>query len=281
MVSVSWLADQLASSSAPGELVIVDCRWYLDGRDARGVFAEGHLPGARFVDLDRDLAGGVASDGAGGRHPLPTIDRFTETLSCLGVRRDSTVVAYDDRAGAIAARLWWLLRYVGLSGGRVLDGGIDAWVASGGELERGAPPPANRAEPLLLEPRPGMTVSAAEIATRPIATVLLDARAPERFRGDSEPVDPVAGHIPGARNVPWSGNVEQGRLASDDRLRMRYAGAFEAEDVVVYCGSGVTACHDLLALSVLGRDDAKLYAGSWSDWCSDCLLYTSPSPRDS
>ena len=114
-----------------------------------------------------------------------------------------------------------------------------------------------------------MTVSAAEIATRPIATVLLDARAPERFRGDSEPVDPVAGHIPGARNVPWSGNVEQGRLASDDRLRMRYAGAFEAEDVVVYCGSGVTACHDLLALSVLGRDDAKLYAGSWSDWCSD------------
>ena len=269
MVSVSWLARELAASPPPGALVIVDCRWYLDGRDGRSVFAEGHLPGARFVDLDHDLAGEVARGGAGGRHPRPTVERFTETLSRLGVRRDSTVVAYDDRSGAIAARLWWMLRWVGLTGGRVLDGGIDAWIAAGHAVERGEGQVVEPAEPLVLEARSSMTMDATAVAGRPEGTVLLDARAPERFRGESEPVDPAAGHIPGARNIPWSDNVERGLLADDERLRTRYAGALENEGIAVYCGSGVTACHDLLALSVLGRDDAKLYVGSWSDWCSD------------
>lgn len=269
LVSVAWLADAVASTPAPGELVIVDCRWYLDGRDGRAIFHEGHIPGARFVDLDRELAGEVSADGAGGRHPLPDLERFADTLSRLGVRRDGVVVAYDDRSGAIAARLWWLLRYVGLDGGRVLDGGIDAWIAAGHDLERGEEAAAAPVDRLELAPRPRMTMDAGAVAARPAGTVLLDARAPERFRGDTEPVDPAAGHIPGATNIPWSDNVVQGRLAPDEELRATYRQALEAEAVAVYCGSGVTACHDLLALSILGRDDAKLYVGSWSDWCSD------------
>ena len=268
LVSVTWLARALAEPHRPHELVVVDCRCYLDGRDARAVHAEGHIPGARWVDVDRELAGPVAADGAGGRHPLPSLEAFAATLARLVFIATASSSPTTTARGGIAARLWWMLRYVGLAGGRVLDGGIDGWVAAGHELEQGEVT-ATPSEPMALQADPRMVVDAAVVAARPDGEVLLDARTADRFRGEVEPIDPVAGHIPGATNVPWPDNLSDGVLADDEVLRARYQTAMQADGVTVYCGSGVTACHDLLALSVLGRHDAKLYVGSWSDWSSD------------
>jgi thiosulfate/3-mercaptopyruvate sulfurtransferase len=248
--------------------VVVDCRWYLDGRDARAIYDEGHIPGALFVDLDADLAGPLAEDRRGGRHPLPPLEAFAETLARLGVTEDSVVVAYDDRSGAIASRLWWMLRYVGHAGGRVLDGGLDAWTAAGQSLS--TEPVSRAAAPKLdLVPQLEMVVDGRTVADRGATSRLVDARAPERFVGDAEPIDPRAGHIPGAVNRPWPDNLEDGLFASDEALEARYGPISDGGDVIVYCGSGVTACHNLLALALVGRGDAKLYVGSWSDWCSD------------
>lgn len=272
LVGVSWLADHLDD---PG-VVVADVRWYLQGKRAADEYAQGHIPGAAFVDLDADLAARPAP-GRPGRHPLPSAATVSAMLSRIGAGPGTLVVAYDDAGGAIAARLWWLLRYFGHGGGRVLDGGIQAWTAAGHPLDT-AVRPRPAATPMLLGPRPGMVADKRDVqrvAGRPDAAVL-DARVRERFTGEVESVDARPGHIPGARNAPHPSNLVApgGVFLPPDELRRRYAalGAMDARTVVASCGSGVTACHTLLALALAGREDALLYEGSWSDWAADPAL---------
>jgi thiosulfate/3-mercaptopyruvate sulfurtransferase len=220
-----------------------------------------------YVDVDDELAAPPARHGEpGGRHPLPATDDFEAAMRRAGVRGDRPVVVYDDWGGRAAARAWWLLKYHGHRDVRVLDGGLSAWLAVGGELEKGLVTP----EPGDFEARPGHlpVVESDDVLA---VEVLVDARAPERYAGEHEPIDPVAGHVPGAVNVPTAENLAaDGRFKDADELRRIYAavGAVAGADVAAYCGSGVTACHDLLALAV-ARVPAALYAGSWSDWISD------------
>ena len=238
-------------------------RWRLTGPPAAESYAAGHLPGAVFVDLDRDLA---SPPGEGGRHPLPTAAAFEAAMRRLGVSGDSRVVAYDDADASTAARAWWLLRWFGHHDVRVLDGGYRAWTGLGLPVSTAPVTPA----PGDFVARPGgMPLLSPSDAARVAAEgVLLDARAPERYRGETEPVDPVAGHIPGAVNAPTSGNVSPaGTLLPAETLRERFAalGADGSRRVGAYCGSGVTASQVVLALEVAGVP-AALYAGSWSDW---------------
>lgn len=278
LVSVSWLAAHLDDP----DVVICDVRWYLQGPRGADVYAAGHLPGAAFVDLETELSS-PKGGGRPGRHPLPAPAQVSALLARLGAREDTLVVAYDDAGGGIAARLWWLLRYLGHGGGRVLDGGLQAWTAAGHPLETAVRDRAP-APPLALAPRPGLVVDkvrVAELAARPDALVL-DARAAERFEGKVENVDARPGHIPGARNAPFAENLVApgGVFRGPEELRRRYAalGAESARTVVASCGSGVTACHTLLALSLAGRDDALLYEGSWSDWAADPALPAATGP---
>ena len=258
--------DLAALLDAPSPPVVLDVRWRLTGPPAYDDYLAGHLPGAVFVDLDRDLA---APPGAGGRHPLPDMAAFEAAMRRCGVSAGSPVVAYDDADATAAARAWWLLRYFGHFSVAVLDGGYRGWVAAGLPVVTEVPEPA----PGDFVARPGgLTVVDAEGAWD-IATngVLLDARAAERYRGEVEPVDPVAGRIPGAVSAPTSSNVApDGTLLPPDELRARFAalGADGARPVGVYCGSGVTAAQHVLALSLAGVD-AALYAGSWSEWITD------------
>jgi thiosulfate/3-mercaptopyruvate sulfurtransferase len=272
IVTADWLASHLGEP----HLVVADVRWYLQGRRGIDAYREGHLPTATFVDIDRDLSS-PQGPGRPGRHPLPQADAFAAFLARIGVAAGDVVVAYDDSGGGTAARLWWLLRYFGHEGGRVLDGGITAWTAAGRPLETAAPP-RKPAPPMHLVPRTAMVADKNRV--RELSSlaqgVLLDARAAERFEGAVEPVDARPGHIPGAKNAPFVGNLDaaSGRFLAPDALRARYAalGVGERSPVVAYCGSGVTACHDLLALSLAGRDDALLYEGSWSEWAADLAL---------
>lgn len=256
--------DDLAALG-PGKVTLLDVRWRLGGPAGREEFERGHLPGARFVNLEADLAG---PPGDAGRHPLPAPERFEQAMRVNGVRGDRPVVVYDDWSGQAAARAWWLLRHHGHADVRVLDGGWTAWrSARPDDVESGPEAEIEQGDFVAV---PGvMPVVGAEGVAH--VGVLIDARAPERYRGETEPLDPVAGHIPGAVNVPASGNVdERGRFLSPARLRARYAeaGARAGDDVAAYCGSGVTACHDVLAMAVAGVP-AALYPGSWSEWCAD------------
>jgi thiosulfate/3-mercaptopyruvate sulfurtransferase len=278
LVSVSWLAAHLDD---PG-VVVCDVRWYLQGARGADAYAAGHLPGAIFVDLDTELSS-PRGPGRPGRHPLPSADQISALLARLGAGKDTLLVAYDDAGGGIAARLWWLLRYLGHGGGRVLDGGIQAWTAASHPLET-AVRPRRPAPPLALAPRPAMVVDKRRVATlaaRPDA-VVLDARAAERFEGKTETVDARPGHVPGARNAPFAENLVApgGVFRPSEDLARRYAalGATPGKTVVAYCGSGVTACHDLLALALAGREDALLYEGSWSDWAADPSLPAAMGP---
>lgn len=260
LVAAAELRDLVAAQT----VTVLDVRYRLGEPSGLAEFESGHVPGAAYVDLDRDLA---APPGPGGRHPLPDPGMFAEAMRRYGVRRHRPVVVYDDWAGHAAARCWWLLRHHGHDNVRVLDGAWSAWVSSGAPVEMG---------PAVL-PSAGDFVASAgrlpvvEAGQVPGVTVLIDARAAERHRGEVETVDPVAGRIPGAVNVPTGSNLaEDGRFLSADRLRQLYAGvgAREGVDTAVYCGSGVTACHDLLALEVAGIT-AALYPGSWSSWIAD------------
>lgn len=244
------------------DVVVADVRWYLDGRSGRAAHEAGHVPGAVFVDVDTVLAGPASP--AAGRHPLPDPAAFAAGLSALGIGDGTTVVAYDDVAGSVAARLVWLLRVTGHEAA-LLDGGLAAW---DGPLETG--PVASRPAPFTPVPWPVDRLATADEAAA--AAVLVDARAPERFRGDVEPVDPRAGHVPGAVNVPSAGNCgPDGRFlpAADLAARYRAVGIAPGVDAVVSCGSGVTACHDLLALELAGVPGARLWPGSWSQWSAD------------
>jgi thiosulfate/3-mercaptopyruvate sulfurtransferase len=248
-------------------VTLLDVRWSLTGPPGRETYEAGHLPGAVFVDLDSDLA---APPGSEGRHPLPDPIALLDVLRRAGVRRDRMVVCYDQRDATAAARAWWQLRDLGLDGARVLDGGYDAWVAAGGEVETG---PGRQPEPGDVIGVPGHLprLTADEAAALAEVGVLLDARAGERFRGETEPVDPVAGHVPGAVSAPTEHNLDAtGRFLPAEQLRHRFAalGVDATRPVGVYCGSGVTAAHEVLALQLAGIT-AALWPGSWSEWTAD------------
>jgi thiosulfate/3-mercaptopyruvate sulfurtransferase len=246
-----------------GAVTVLDVRYRTGGPGGPGEFEAGHVPGAAYVDLDTDLAG---PPGAGGRHPLPTPADFEEAMRRVGVRGDRPVIVYDDWSARAAGRAWWLLRFSGHPDVRVLDGGWAAWVRAGGAVETGPTSP----EPGDFTARPGQ-LPLVEVDQVLDVPVLVDARAPERFRGDTEPLDPVAGHIPGAVNVPTTTNLSaDGTFRSPAEIRALYAaaGVTGQEEVAAYCGSGVTATHDVLALEVAGIA-AALYPGSWSEWITD------------
>jgi thiosulfate/3-mercaptopyruvate sulfurtransferase len=271
LATTEWLAAHLAD---PG-LRVVDTRWSLD-RPQRGreQYAAGHVPGAVFLDIDKDLSAPGGGRGLPpGRHPWPGPDQVARVFGQAGIGETTLVVAYDDQAGAHAARLWYLLRAYGHERAAVLDGGIVKWIAEGRPLET-AP---SRPVPSVFVPRPreGWVLGKAEMAARPGDALVLDARAGDRFRGETEPLDPRAGHIPGARSAPFTGNLTPGPtpvFRPPPELRERYAAlGADRREPIVYCGSGVTACHDLLALHVAGLP-GRLYAGSWSEWSSDPTL---------
>lgn len=271
IVSTDWLASHLAEP----DLRVVDVRWYVDpARKGREAYEAGHIPGASFLDVDEDLsAPGGGRGRPRGRHPWPPPEQVARVMGSAGIGPGARVVAYDDQAGAVAARLWFLLRAHGHDEVGVLDGGLVKWRAEGRPLETAVPSVAPaRFIPRL---RPRWVVGKDEMAAPDPDRLVLDARAPERYRGEVEPIDPRAGHIPGARSAPFSGNLTSGPLPvflPPSVLRARYAAlGADARSPVAYCGSGVTACHDLLALHLAGLD-GRLYAGSWSEWSADPTL---------
>jgi thiosulfate/3-mercaptopyruvate sulfurtransferase len=251
---------------------VVDCRTKLDDPAfGRREHAAGHIPGAVYADLAEDLSG--PRTGTNGRHPLPDPRTLAQTFGRLGIASGVQVVAYDQENGMFASRLWWLLRWLGHDAVAVLDGGFKKWIAEGRPVQSGdtqRPPRVFEGLPLR-----DMTIDVTGVASRlgSERPVLVDARAPERYRGDTEPIDKVGGHIPGAKNRFFQWNLdEQGLFRTPEELRRQIAttiGDVPADQVVCYCGSGVTACHNLLAFEHAGLTGAKLYAGSWSEWSAD------------
>ena len=267
LVSATWLMQHLEQPN----LRVVDARFLLGKPEAGAeLYRAGHIPNAVFVDLERDLSGAVRLDRVGGRHPLPAPEVLAARLGALGIGGDDLVIAYDDPSsgqGFYAAHLWWLLRFLGHDAVRVLDGGITAWTAAGGQLEVGTvtlTPAVFTAKPRL-----EMLVHADEVQRRSSGAVLIDSRAAKRYSGELEPLDPVGGHIPGAVNIDWAQGIANGYWLEGAAQRERFAHVANAEEIIVYCGSGVSAGGNLLALEIAGVRDAKLYAGSWSDWVSD------------
>jgi len=264
-------AATLAARLGDPAWVVVDCRHDLANPAAgETAYAQGHIPGAVFLHLDRDLSG--PKSGRNGRHPLPEVAALAATLERAGIGPGIQVVAYDDCGGMMAGRLWWLLRWLGHEAVALLDGGLPAWTAAGGALTAEVPSPAART----FTPAPrDWVLSAAEVLDglgQP-GRVIVDARAADRFRGENETIDPVGGHIPGARNRFFRDNLgADGRFKPAEQLRREWAATlagFTPEAVVHQCGSGVSACHNLLAMEIAGLPGSRLYAGSWSEWCAD------------
>ena len=265
LIDVTTLAPNLGHP----DWALFDCRFDLARPEAgRAAYDQGHLPGARFADLDHDLSGPVTP--ATGRHPLPDPEVLAATLGAWGVDRMVQVVVYDADNGAFASRLWWLLRWLGHDSVAVLDGGFRAWTEAAGAVTTA--PPTRAARTFTAELRPALEVPVGALLAGTHGP-LIDARTPERFRGDKEPIDPVAGRIPGALNLPLGGNLDaRGRFLPAAELRARYAAALgdaAAEEAVHYCGSGVSACHNLLAMEHAGLHGSRLYVGSWSEWIRD------------
>jgi thiosulfate/3-mercaptopyruvate sulfurtransferase len=264
VVSAEWLERHRR------DVVVADVRWYLDGRSGRDAHAAGHIPGAVWIDVDRDLS--APASPTQGRHPLPTPEHFASALATLGIADDAPVVAYDDAGGSIAARLWWMLHAIGQPAA-VLDGGIGAWT---GELSRDAPAPAPASVTRAVRPWPPsrfVDANAVDGLRGSASALVLDARARARYERGDDRIDPRPGHVSGAINAPWVENLdENGWFHSPAVLRARFVdlGAVDVKTVVAYCGSGVTACHDLLALELAGLGGvAVLYPGSWSQWGAD------------
>jgi thiosulfate/3-mercaptopyruvate sulfurtransferase len=265
-------AQDLHDHDRDPEWAIFDCRFELTAPEqGERAYIENHIPGAVYAHLDRDLA--ASPDGTNGRHPLPNVETMVRTLSSWGVDRKVQVVAYDDRGGGFAARLWWMLRYLGHEATAVLDGGFSAWKRAGYPLKSGMERRETRRFQASVQAE--MVASLEEVRARSESqnARLIDARAPERYRGEQEPLDPVAGHIPGAINHFWQDNLDQqGQFRSADALRRTYRNLIGEEPpsaFIAYCGSGVTSCHNLLAMEHVGLEGARLYPGSWSEWCSD------------
>jgi thiosulfate/3-mercaptopyruvate sulfurtransferase len=265
LISAAELAELLGSSQPP---VVADVRWTLGGPPGKPDFEANHIPGAVWVDLETQLAG---PPGVGGRHPLPTVAVFERAMRDIGVCEDSLVVAYDAATSQAASRLWWLLTDAGHRDVRVLNGGLAAWSAAGLPTASGPGSPPPRGD-FVAHPGHRRQLSAAEISARlgtPDAPTLVDVRAAERYSGESEPIDPVAGHIPGAINLPATANLRpDGRILPPAEIARLYAAAGGSEGAVLYCGSGITAAHSLLALESAGLT-AAIYPGSWSDWIRD------------
>ncbi|MDT4917145.1 MAG: thiosulfate/3-mercaptopyruvate sulfurtransferase [Pseudonocardiales bacterium] len=254
LVSADWLASNLQN------VRLVDVRWYLDGRSGRAAYRSGHLPGAVWLDVDVELAGWASP--AAGRHPLPSPAQFAAVLGRVGIAAGTPVVAYDDAGGSEAARLWWMLHVLG-EPAAVLDGGMQAWT---GSLETQVPDVVPVERPVLPWPAQRF-VSADEVAVTGAA--VYDARSAQRYAHGDPAIDPRPGHIPGAQSAPWAANLDgDGRLLAPARLREIYADALDRGGVA-YCGSGVTACLDLLAMEVAGVETTALYAGSWSQWAAE------------
>lgn len=262
-------ADWVQAHQQDPTVIIVDCRFALaDPEQGRREYLAGHIPGAVYLDLNQDLSGPVQAHG--GRHPLPNIRTFAAKLESLGMTSQpaTRVVAYDATKGAFAARLWWLLRYLGHEAVAVLDGGWPVWQAAGYPVETVVPEARSRG---LFTPQvqAHWVVDRAAVRQRQVGTVLVDARSPERYRGETEPIDPVAGSIPGAANFFWQRNLNDGgEFQSPAELARQWAALPTGKDAIFYCGSGVTACVNVLAQAVMGQTLPKLYVGGWSDWCS-------------
>lgn len=264
IVSPEWLAAHR------DEVVLADVRWYLDGRSGSAAFEAGHLAGARFVDMDTDLSD-HSQPATAGRHPLPSPERFAAAMSAHGIGDDTAVVAYDDSAGGTAGRLVVMLRVLGRNAA-LLDGGLKAWPES---LATG---PHSAAAPATFTVRPWPAdrfATADEVAALTAArtATVLDARAGDRYRGETEPIDPRPGHVPGARNAPWAANLDPatGRFRTSEQLRAHYGalGVESGATTVCYCGSGVSACADVLGIEHAGYGAPRLFVGSWSGWSSD------------
>jgi len=275
--------EELARRLDDPTWVVVDCRWTLtDPAAGPAAHARSHIPGARYANLDDDLS--RRPGPSDGRHPLPAAADFAARLGSWGVGNSTTVVAYDEASGAIAARLWWLLGWLGHDRRLVLDGGFAAWTAAGLPVEARMP----RWQPAHFVPRAladDSVVAAADLpALQAAGSLLVDVRAAPRYRGEQEPIDPVAGHVPGAVNRPGSVNIDaNGRFRASEALRgelTELLGGRSPRELIAMCGSGVTACQLLLALEVAGLDGAKLYAGSWSEWIRDPArpIATGPKP---
>ena len=262
-------AEELRSCYTRPDYVVIDCRFDLFNTTAgRLAYEQRHIPGAIYAHLDDDLSGPVRP-GISGRHPLPEVGVLAQKLGSWGIDEGKQVVVYDAQAGAIAARLWWMLRWLGHEAVAVLDGGWPAWLAAGGPtaVEVPAPVPAF----FTPHPRPDSLIDAAGVdqLRHDSRFLLLDARSPERFRGEEEPIDPVAGHIEGAQNAPLTRNLIDGHFRPANELRELYLpmlGARRGSEIVCYCGSGVSACHNILAMVQAGLGEPRLYPGSWSEW---------------
>jgi thiosulfate/3-mercaptopyruvate sulfurtransferase len=272
LIQVSELAALMSNASLSGKLVVLDCRHELSRPEwSDRAFAEEHLPTALQAHIDRDLSGPITAQS--GRHPLPDVTKFAQRLGSWGIDNTTQIVAYDQGNGVYAARAWWLLRWVGHQAVAVLDGGFAAWQEAGLPISR----EISATTPCEFVPHlsTGDALSTAEVqqalARREVA--LIDARGADRFAGENETIDPVAGHVPGASNRPFAKNVDaRGRFLPAAELRRQWTAALggrEAKEVVAMCGSGVSACHNLLALEIAGLPGARLYPGSWSEWIRD------------
>jgi thiosulfate/3-mercaptopyruvate sulfurtransferase len=265
---------ELAARRGDPRLRLADVRWYV-GEAGRNLteYGRGHLPGAIYLDIDSDLTWPTGP----GRHPLPEPGSFAALLGSRGFGDDDLIVAYDDAGGVYAARLWWMLRWIGHPGARLLDGGLQAWTAAGFPLTTAEP----HCAPATMTVRPGPTRQIDRDALRPLLgkVLLLDARAPDRYTGEQHPVDPIGGHIPTARSAPTTGNLGPDGcfLAPEELSRLYRALGAGAGDTVASCGSGVTACHDIVAMIRAGLPEPILYPGSWSDWCTSGLPYATGS----
>jgi len=269
VVSAAWLHDHLNDP----QVVVVDCRFALMQPElGQQQYRTSHIPGAYYLDLNRDLSSPVGQYG--GRHPLPDPEEFAAKLRVIGVDSEglngpTLVVAYDDSRLAFASRLWWLLRYLGHSNVAVLDGGFTPWQAAGYPVTAELPTPQTGNFAPQQQPEQLVDINVVKARKDVPNVILVDSRESDRYRGEREPIDPVAGHIPGAVNYPWQEVTnEQGYLRPTVEQRDRWTEVASAEEILVYCGSGVTACVNLLSLELAGINKGKLYAGSWSDWCS-------------
>lgn len=274
LVSTDWLASHLNDSN----IRIADVRWYLFEKAKTGEreYLRGHIPGAVFIDLDTALAKhGVIGPG---RHPIPNAPAFADAMSHAGIDARTHVIVYDDRGGATCARLWWLLRYFGHDNVSLLDGGIAQWIAEGRALQSDVSKVA-RKNFVAQSPRQSMVVGklAVDSLRRDPRAHVFDVRVGERYRGEIEPIDPKAGHVPGAKNAPIAGNLKSEsdlRFRAPDEIRARFENLGVARDdkVVAYCGSGINACQTVFALTLAGFERSLLYEGSWSDWSRDDIL---------
>lgn len=270
LISADNLAERLAA--APGSVLVFDCRFDLaDTALGEQTYAAGHIPGAHYLHLDRDLSG--AKTGTNGRHPLPARDALADTLKAHGLKQNQQVVAYDAQGGMYAARLWWLLRWLGHDSVAVLDGGLQAWQSAGHAVSQDTPP---KSAGDFRAGAPLATVVDAQAVLANLTTksqLVIDARAADRYRGENETIDRIGGHIPGALNRFFKDNLTaDGRFKSGHELREAFnplLGATPPNKVILQCGSGVTACHNALAMEIAGLHDPALYAGSWSEWSSD------------